>query len=218
MALASEVKKLFAAHFALEAQQRIILMLAHAQMLLADLVGGEQADEGHAGSGLFDVGAAAGFFALHQAEHANNVEAKFARRSDGLNRGGAGSANVIHDEDFGAFFAEALNALLHAVGLIRLAHQEAIELEIFADGAGTLGGASLNALRAQHGHRRHNRIGAQGEPAYRLRLRAAVVDFLVKHPAHQARALAAQGGGAAINVVVAGAAGGELELAQMERL
>src|SRR5438270_13965380 len=85
-------------------------MLAHAQMLLADLVGGEQADEWHAGSGLFDVGAAAGFFALHQAEHAHHFEAKFARRSDGLNRGGAGSANVIHDEDFGAFFAESLNA------------------------------------------------------------------------------------------------------------
>src|SRR5439155_26715795 len=60
--------------------------------------------------------------------------------------------------------------------------------------------------------------GAQGEPAYRLRLRAAVVDLLVKHPAHQARALAAQRGGAAVNVIVAGAAGGELELAQVERL
>ena len=102
--------------------------------------------------------------------------------------------------------------------LIRLAHQKAIELEIFADGAGALGGASLNALRTQHGDGGHNRIGAQREPAHRLRLRAAVVDFLVKHPAHQARALAAQGGGAAINVVVAGAAGGDLELAQMERL
>ena len=55
-------------------------MLAHAQVFLAHLVGGEQADERRVGRGFFDVGAAAGLFAFHQAEHADNFESKFARR------------------------------------------------------------------------------------------------------------------------------------------
>ncbi len=76
----------------------------------------------------------------------------------------------------------------------------------------------MSLLRAEHGDRDHDRVGSHGESADGLRTPVAALDFVEKNAAGQARALGVQRGGAAVDVVVAGAAAGELELAQAEGL
>jgi hypothetical protein len=71
---------------------------------------------------------------------------------------------------------------------------------------------------AHHRHRHHDGIGSHGEAADGLRLPSPLPDFVEKNFAGQARALGVKSRGAAVDVVVAGAAGRQLELAQPERL
>ncbi len=61
-------------------------------------------------------------------------------------------------------------------------------------------------------------IGAHGEASNGLRTPAAALDLIEKDAAGQPRAFGVQRGGAAVNVVVAGAAAGELELSEAEGL
>src|SRR5208337_4396182 len=124
-----------------------------------------------------------------QAHHSDNLESEFARCFDGLNRRCARSTDIVHDHDARALLAEAFDALSGAVLLFGLTHKEALQLAAdYSDGD-------------------HDRVGAQGEPADRLRLPAALPDFFEEHFARQPRALRVERGGAAIDVVIAGRSG-----------
>ena len=93
----------------------------------ADLVGGEETEEGRALRGGFDGGAAIGFFALHDADYSGNGHAGFARGFNGVDGGGAGGADVVDDDDACAFATEAFNAAAGAVGLFGFANEEAMD-------------------------------------------------------------------------------------------
>ena len=64
----------------------------------------------------------------------------------------------------------------------------------------------------------YDRIGSHGQAADGLRVPASFFDFLQKNRACQLGASGIECGGAAVDVVVAGAAGGELEFSQAEGL
>ena len=76
----------------------------------------------------------------------------------------------------------------------------------------------MSLLRAEHGDGDDDGVGSHGESADGLRTPVAALDFVEKDAGGEARALGVQGGGAAVDVVVAGAAAGELELAKAEGL
>ena len=158
--------------------------------------------------GGFDGGAAVGFFALDDADDGGNNHAGFARGFDGGDGGGAGGADVVDDDDARALAAEAFDAAAGAVGLFRLAHQEAMEER----GAGML----LRAPGAGGGDVGDDGVGAHGESADGLGVDVILFKEFETACAGEASALGVERGGAAVDVVVAGAAGGELELAELE--
>ncbi len=82
----------------------------------------------------------------------------------------------------------------------RLAHQKAMQ------------------FAGHYRNRHYDGIGSHGEATDGLRLPSPLTDFVSKHFAGQARTLGVKSRDAAVDVVVAGAAGRELELAQPERL
>ena len=96
-------------------------------MLGADFGGLEDADEGGGLGGLFNLGAAVGFFAFDQAHCADYFESEFAGGLDGLDGGGSCGADVVDDDDSGSLFAKAFDALSGAVLLFGFADEEAVE-------------------------------------------------------------------------------------------
>src|SRR5207245_4497637 len=60
-------------------------------------------------------------------------------------------------------------------------------------------------------------IRTHGKSAYRTRLPALLADGVQEHFAHESRSGGVERGGAAVNVVIARAPRGELELAETER-
>jgi hypothetical protein len=179
-----------------------------ADVLGADLVGGEEAEEGRGGGGGLDGGAAVGFFALYDADDRGDGHAGFAGRFNGVDGGGAGGADIVDDEDGSAFSAETLNAAASAVGLFRFADEEAVDQR----GAGLGEGAG----GAGRGHVRDDGIGAEGEAADGFDRDAVLGEQVEDGVAGETASFSMKRGGAAVDVVVAGAAGGELELAEAE--
>ena len=96
-------------------------------MLGADVVGGEEAQEGRSGCRGFDGGTAVGFFAFDDADDGGDDHAGFARGLNGVDGGGAGGADVVDDDDARAFAAEAFDAAAGAVSLFGFADEEAVE-------------------------------------------------------------------------------------------
>src|SRR5664279_6459959 len=90
-----------------------------------NVVGGEQRDKLRRGSSFFDVGATSRFLALHQAQHADDLESKLTRRLNGLDGRTSRGAHVIHNHHARRLLPKAFNALAHAVRLLRFAHQKA---------------------------------------------------------------------------------------------
>jgi hypothetical protein len=109
-----------------------------ADVVGADLSGGEESEEGSPGSGRFDCGAAVGFFAFDDADDGGDGHSGFAGGFNGVDGGGAGGANVVDDEYVGTFLAEALDAAAGAVGFFGFANEEAVDER----GAGVLEGAA----------------------------------------------------------------------------
>lgn len=70
-----------------------------ADVLGADVVGGEEAEKRRALAGGFNGGATIGFFALDEADGGEDFQACFARGLDALDGGSAGGAYVVDDED-----------------------------------------------------------------------------------------------------------------------
>src|SRR5579872_1296067 len=174
-----------------------VVVLQH--MLFAHVTRGENRDERGGRGSLFYIRASIGFFALDQTHHANDIESELACRFDRLDGGGPGRADVVDDDDAGTLLAKALDALSGAVLLLSLANQKSIQ------------------LTADYGHGDDDGISAHGKPADRLRLPASLADLFQEDFSGKVRTFGVEGGGAAIDVIVAGAAGRELELSQPER-
>jgi hypothetical protein len=158
--------------------------------------------------GGFNSGAAIGFFALHDANHRGDVHAGILSSLDGGNGGSSGGANIVDDDDTSAFSAEALDAAARSVSFLGFADKESMEQRRV--------GMRLRAPGARRGHVGHDRIGAHRQPTDCFGINLVCFKQLKNGVAGEATALGVQSGGAAVNVVVAGAAGGELELAQLE--
>jgi hypothetical protein len=77
---------------------------------------------------LIHARATVGFFAFHQAHHANDSESEFARGLDRLNRGSSSGANVIHNHHARAFFTKAFDPLAGTVLLLALPNQKTVDL------------------------------------------------------------------------------------------
>ena len=76
------------------------------------------------------------------------------------------------------------------------------------------GWIGLRAPCAGRGHVGNNRVGAHGEPANGFRIHAFFFEQIEHRVAGETAALRVQRGGAAVDVVVARASGGKLELAK----
>jgi len=97
-----------------------------ADVLGANFVGGEQAQEGRLAGGGFHGRAAAGSRA-RQCKPRRLRHSGFAGCFDGIDGGSAGGTDVIHNHHACAFTAEAFDAAAGAVGLLGLADQKALE-------------------------------------------------------------------------------------------
>ena len=180
-----------------------------ADVLGADLVCGEEARNGAPCRGGFDGGAAVGFFALHDADDGGDVHAGFAGGLDGVDGGSAGGADVVDDDDARAFAAETFNAAAGAVGLLRFADEEAIAAAVrsgFDSARQALAVATLETIGS----------APMVSPPTASALILFSFEQIEDRLAGEAAAFGVERGGAAVDVVVAGAAGGELELAEIE--
>jgi hypothetical protein len=74
------------------------------------------------------------------------------------------------------------------------------------------------ALRAGDSYSGNNGIGAEGEAADSVRIEVVLVQEIKYGETGETAAFRVQRGGAAVDVVVAAAAGGELEVAELEGL
>jgi Pentapeptide repeats (8 copies) len=177
-------------------------------VLGADVVGAVEAQEWGGTRGGFDGRAAVGLFALDNADDCGDGHAGFVRGINRIDGGGAGGADIVHDHDARTFTEEAFNAATGAVGLFRLANQEAVQQR--------RAGMLLGAPGAGRGHIRHDGVGPHGQAAHSFGFDLVGFEKLKDGMPGEAAAFGVQRGGAAVDVVVAGAAGGELELAELE--
>ncbi len=137
-----------------------------------------------------------GVLALDQAHHADHFEAVFSGSFDGLHGGGSGGAHIVDDHHLRAFFAEAFDALAGTVLLFRLTHEEAVHSSA-GDGDGDDDG-----------------VGTHGQSADGVRFPALLPDFSEKDFADELCPTGVERSDAAVDVIVAGAARGQLKLAQ----
>ena len=149
-----------------------------------------------------------GFFALDDADDGGDGHACFAGGFDCGDGGGAGGADVIDDDDAGTFFAEAFDAAAGAVGLLCFAYQESVEqraarILLCTPGAG---GCDIG----------DDWVSAHGEAADGLGLNSVLLEKFEDGVAGEAAALGMKRRGAAIDVVVAGAARRKFELTELE--
>ena len=177
-------------------------------MFGANVVGAEEAQERRSFRGGFYGGAAVGFFALHDADYGNDGHAGFLSGLDGVDGGGAGGADVVHDDDARAFAKEAFNATAGSVLLFGFAHEKSVNQGSAGFGLGAPGAVGSNVA--------DDRIGAHGESADSFSFNLVFKQEIENGFAGEASALGVERGGAAVDVVVAGAARGELELAEFE--
>lgn len=140
-----------------------------------------------------------GILALDQAHDANDFESEVARRFDGINCRSSSRANVVDDHDFGTRLAEAFDALSSPVLLLRFADQKTVQRP-----AGNHDGDD-------------DGIGTQRKSANGAWLPALLVDFVEENLAGELRAAGIERSGTAVDVIVAGQAGRQLEIAQAKR-
>ncbi len=177
-------------------------------VLGADLGCGEQAEKWGTLSSGFDGGTSVGFFAFDDADDSSNEHARFSCGFNGVDGGGAGCADVVDDENAGALLAEALDAAAGSVGLLGFADEEALDER----GAGAL----LGAPGAGGGDVGDDGIRAHSESADGVGVDVFLMEKIEDGFAGEAAAFGVERGGPAVDVVVAGAPGGELELAKFE--
>src|SRR5579871_690672 len=177
-------------------------------MLGADVVGCEKAQKRRSfGCSLYGR-AAVGFFSLDNANNRGDLHARFLSGLNRINCGGAGSADVIDDDDTRAFAAESFDAAAGPVGLLRLADKKAIQERS--------AGIGLRTPSAGGGNVRDYRIGAHRETADGLGLDSVLLQEFEDGVAGESASFGMERSGAAVDVVVACAAGRELELAKLK--
>lgn len=174
----------------------------------ADLRCGEEAEEGSSGCGGFNGGTSVGFFALDNAYDCGDGHVGFACGFYSGDGRGSGSADIVDDDDGGAFPAEAFDASACAMRFFSFADEESMEQ--------WAAGILLGTPRAGSCDIGDDGISAQGEPAYCFGEDPVVLEKFKDGVAGEATALGVKCGGSAIDVVVAGAARRELELAELE--
>ena len=183
----------------------------------ADIVRGEDGEEGRGGGDGLDFGAAA-LFAVHEAEDAGDDHPGPAGGLNGEDGRAAGGADIVDDDDGGAGLQEAFDATAGAVGLFGFADQEAVEesgLEIGL-GAGWEIAAGDGCPCAGAGDVGDEGVGAHGEAANGDGFGDVLADEVVENEAGEAAALRVESGDAAVDVIVGSLARGEGEVAEAE--
>lgn len=185
-----------------------IRLLPLANMFGADLGCREKAEKRNAVRSTFDSGAAVGFFALDNADHGSDDHAGFASSFDGGDGGSAGGAHIVDDDDVGALAAESLDAPASAVSFLSFADEKSVQW--------WSGGVGQCTPGAGGGDIGDDGVCAHGEPAHGFSSNALIFKQLEDGVAGEPSAFCVEGGGAAVNVVVARSARRERELAKAE--
>ena len=150
--------------------------------------------------GLFDARAALGLLALHQAHHSDDFESEFSGCFNRLD----GRAPVVQTSStittLRPFFAESFNASDRFRAASLPCGREIRDLPLVTETATTIGSAPIV------------------RPPMACGFQPRCTNLFEKYLAGQLRSSRIQRGGAAVDVIVARATGGELELAQLERL
>lgn len=182
------------------------LLREETDVLGADVVCGEEPQEGRALERGFDGGSAVGFFALDEADAGEDVEACFTCCFDCVDGGCAGGAYVVNDDDGGVLREEAFEPAACSVGFFCFPDEEAVDER--------RAGMAERVVGAGSGHIGDDGVRAHGEPADGLRADLVLVEEIEDGEAGEASTLGMEGGGAAVYVVIAGSAGGELKVAE----
>lgn len=175
-------------------------------MLGTYLGGGKKAQEGRALRGGLHGRTSLGLFALHNADNCGHGHPGLLCGMDGADGGGACGADIVNDDYAGTLSTEAFDSPAGAVGLLRLADKKAMKQRSAGGGDGAPGRGCR--------HIRDDWIRAHGKAAYGFSIDVMLFEQTENSLAGEAAALCMQGGRAAIDVVIAGGAGGERELAK----
>src|SRR5258706_9849542 len=168
----------------------------------AHVAGGKDADERSRSSDAFDFRTPVGFLAFDETHGTDNLEAKFARGLNRLDGRSTRGAHVVHNHDLCSLSAKALYALSRTMLLFHFSNQKAVQLQ--------------SSMGSCHRRGSDDRIRAHGEAADGLGFPAPSLNLFEEHFSGKAGALGIQRRGAAIDVVIASAAGGKLEVPQPE--
>lgn len=174
----------------------ISLGLVRGQMLFSHVGRGEDRDEGRRRSSFLDIWKAVGLLALDEAHDADDIESEIAGRIDGLDGRGARGADIVDDDDTCTFLAKAFDTLAGTVLLLGLADEEAMERAAYYRDAN------------------HNWVSAHSEAADGVGVPVLRPHFFQEDQAGEARSASVKRGGAAVDVIVAGATGRKFEFAE----
>ena len=144
------------------------------------------------------------FLSFNQASDSHHVETKFFGGFDCLDRRCSCCADVVNDHYLSALLTEAFDTLRHAVLLFRLANEKAVDEPVAQN-------LAMSFLSAQSGYGDDDWVGAHGEAANCLRIPSTTANLVEEYASSQLGAVGVKGGGAAVDVVIASAAAGELE-------
>src|SRR5215469_16471093 len=185
----------FAADFAGDAHgDKFISLVGLEQVLLADIIGAEDRNKGSRCRGLFDASSPTCLLAFDKTHGADDFETELARRFNRLHGRSTRCANVVDNNHLRCLLPKALDALASAVLFFGLADKETTQ------------------LAARDRNCNHDRISTHRQPTDGLRFPASLADFVKKNLPCQLCTTSIERGGAAVNVVVAGGARGQLEV------
>jgi len=175
-------------------------------MFGANVICGEEAQERGAGCGSFDCGAAVGFFAFHDADNSGDGHSGLTGGLNCVDRRSAGCADVVNDDDSGAFAAESFDAAPRAVSLFGFTNEEAVE-----EWSRWIRLRSPGACRCNVGD---DGVSTHGEAAHSVRIDSFLIQQFENCVSGKATTLSVERGGPAVDIVIARAAGRELELTE----
>jgi len=172
----------------------------------ADVIRRKQAEKwGTLGRG-FNGRATVRFLAFDDADDGGDDHAGLAGGFESVDRGCAGRANIVNNDDARAFAAEALDAASGPVRFFGFANQKTVNKP--------RSGRRQSAPCAGRRYVRNDWIGAERETADSFGLDGVLVEQIENRLAGQPSAFGVKRRRAAINVIVACAAGRELEMAE----
>src|SRR4029077_6506771 len=179
----------FAADFAGGAHgDKFIRLVGLEQVLLAHVIRTEDRNKRSRRRSLFDAGTPTRLSAFYKTHDADDFETELARRFNRLDGRGTRRANVVDDNHLRCLLPKALDALASAVLFFGLADKETTQ------------------LAACHRDGDHDRISTHCQPTDGLRFPTSLADFVKKNLPCQLCTPSIERGGAAVHVVVAGAA------------